>query len=106
MSYDVSLYINTGGDSEAEVFWRNMTSNVAPMWRKAGADLADFAGKTAGDCVADLQAAIRAMEAEPETYRAMNPANGWGDYEGCLDFLKSIRDACATHPACTVHISR
>lgn len=106
VSYDVTLYVSTGGDSEVEAFWRNMTSNVAPMWRKAGADLASFADKRASECVADLEVAIKAMEADPATYRAMNPENGWGDYDGCLDFLKSIREACVTHPACTVHISR
>lgn len=106
MSYDVSLYIDTGAGGSAEVFWRNMTSNVAPMWRKAGADLAEFQGKAADACVEPLAKAIAAMEADPGTYKAMNPETGWGDYTGCLDFLKSIHEACVTHPACVVHISR
>lgn len=106
MSYDVSLSIATGGDSTACIFDSNMTSNVAPMWRKAGADLAEMHGKTAAECAPVLAAAVLAMEMDPAGYKLMDPPNGWGDYEGCLDFLRSIRDACVRHPACVVEVSR
>ena len=45
------------------------------------------------------------MEADPETYRAMNPPNGWGDYEGALAYLRRLAEACATHSKCTINVS-
>jgi hypothetical protein len=106
VSYDVWLEIDTGGGNTAYVFDRNMTSNVAPMWREAGADLAEMDGKPAVDCWPALANACDNMVDNPEKYKAMNPPNGWGSYDTCLDFLRSIRDACQEHPACTVRISR
>lgn len=106
MSYDVYLEISTGAGNTADVFDRNMTSNVAPMWRKAGADIAEMDGKTAADCAPLLAAAVTAMEIDPAAYRLMDPPNGWGSYETCLDFLVSVRDACVEHPACTIRVSR
>lgn len=105
MSYDVTLSIDTGAGNSAEVLWRNMTSNVAPMWREAGVNLADLKGRKASDCIAPLAAAIHAMEIDPAKYKAMDPENGWGDYEGCLDFLKTIHEACVSHPSCSVWVS-
>jgi hypothetical protein len=68
----------------------NMTSNVACMWRLAGADLAEMNGKPAGEVKVILATAVRNMLAEPEKYKAMNPENGWGDYEGCIDYLMRL----------------
>lgn len=41
-----------------------------------------------------LQEAIKNMESDPDKYREMNPKNGWGDYEGALEFLKKILADC------------
>ncbi len=106
MSYDVSLYMDTGAGNSAECGWWNMTSNVAPMWRRAGADLSEFDGKNAFACVGTLNQAIQTMATRPTEYEALNPENGWGDYEGCLKFLQAVRDACERHPLATVRVSR
>lgn len=98
MSYDIRLTIDTGGSEPATVWdgW-NYTSNIAPMWRHAGADLAEFHGKKAGECAPLLAAAIERMEADPETYLAMNPPNGWGSYEGLLRALRDLLAALRAH---------
>lgn len=107
MSYDIRLEIDTGGPEPATVGREfNMTSNVAPMWRRAGADLAAADGKSAGGLVLFLDAAIRRMKANPDEYRAMDPPNGWGTYEGCLEFLQELRDACAANPNTIVRVWR
>lgn len=107
MSYDIHLEIDTGGPEPAVVGRDfNMTSNVGPMWRKAGADLADFEGKKAGTVVSVLDAAVAQMKAQPDEYRALNPSNGWGTYEGCLEFLEELRDTCAANPNATVRVCR
>lgn len=107
MSYDIWLEIDTGGAEPAQIDTsRNMTSNVAPMWRKAGAELAEFHGRPAGEVLPLLRVAVAAMEDDPEPYRAMNPANGWGSYETCLGFLRDLVADFAAHPRATVVVSQ
>ena len=111
MSYDISLYvqINTGGPTPVDYCVDdigNYTSNVAGMWTQAlGRRLADYDGKTARAASADLRRAVDDMAANPATYEAMNPPNGWGDYHGALDYLRCLRDACLANPKATIRIS-
>jgi len=111
VSYSIHLYMNidTGGPEPTSVELTDIggyTSNVAPMWTTAlGHRLADLKDTNAGDSLPVLQRAVAAMEANPGKYEAMNPPNGWGDYEGALDYLRRLRDACAAHPKATIWIS-
>ncbi|MFE3583712.1 hypothetical protein [Streptomyces vinaceus] len=114
MSYDVSLYlhVDTGGPwapSSDEVCVANVgnyTSNVAPMWADAlGHRLADLHDRNAGESLPALAAAVRKLRANPDRYRVMEPANGWGDYEGAVAYLAALCDACAVHPKAVIHIS-
>jgi hypothetical protein len=84
----------------------NMTSNVAPMWRLAGADLAEFHGQYAGNVLHLLDKAIADMAANPDKYTPLNPSNGWGDYDGCLAFLRELRAEFVRHPQAKVQVSR
>lgn len=107
MSYDIWLSIDTGGPEPAYVGkdW-NYTSNCGPMWRAAGADLADFHGKTAGECLPILEKAIAELRANPAKYIAMNPANGWGSYDSLVPALGELADTFSRHPKATVEVSR
>lgn len=78
------------GFEETTIDSINMTSNVAPMWRLAGADLREMRGKPAAEVKIILATAVRNMLAEPEKYRALNPENGWGDYESCVKYLVDL----------------
>lgn len=107
MSYDIWLVVDTGGDEPTEVGsnW-NYTSNMAPAWCEAGADLAAFAGKPAGECVAVLDEAIKQMIAEPEKYKAFNAKNGWGSYDTLLPALQRLFQNFRNHPKAIVRVSR
>jgi hypothetical protein len=111
VSYDISLYLNvdTGGAEPLEVCVAevgNYTSNVARMWGDAlGHSLGDLKDKNAGDSLPALTAAVDRMLANPDHYRAMEPSNGWGDYDGALSYLRGLRDACLVHPKAVIHIS-
>ncbi|MFD3777331.1 hypothetical protein [Streptomyces sp. NPDC058612] len=111
MSYDVSLYlsVDTGGPEPLEVCVAdigNYTVNVARMWTDAlGHSLGDLKEENAGDSLPVLTAAVDTLLAHPERYRAMEPSNGWGDYEGAVSYLRSLRDACLVHPKATIRIS-
>lgn len=117
MSYDIWLEIDTGNGNVATVDnCLNYTSNVARMWHTAiqGAviggvqmeALYDLDELEAGTCAPALRHAIAAMLADPQTYAAMNPANGWGDAEGAREFLEKVADLCEAHPSMKVRISR
>lgn len=93
------------GWSSSPINW-NYTSNCARMWRKAGADLAEFDGKPASECAPLLAAAIAAMEAEPDTYRAMNPENGWGDYDTLVAALQKLLTGFQANPHMIVWVGR
>jgi hypothetical protein len=99
MSYDVSLQIKGPYDAEpVSLFWRNYTSNCGPMWRAAGADLSEMNGWKAARVAEVLTEALEVMHANEGDYRAMEPSNGWGSYDGVIDFLTDIRDAAARLP--------
>ena len=106
MSYWLYLEIDTGGTSPAGVADWNYTSNVATMWRKAGADLALFDGKLAADCLPVLLAAIDRMTASPDEYKAMDSNNGWGTYESLLPHLRELAEKMEKHPKTTIRVSR
>lgn len=101
MSYDVYLL-----KGETTVGWWNYTSNIAPMLNMALESVIAF---TPGaerwhdllhGCQLEsgrelLGVAVRSLESDPERYRAMNPANGWGDYDSLLGVLREMRDFVA-----------
>ncbi len=110
MSYDVSLEIDTGGPEDTwpdVVEIGNYTSNVSPMWTSAlgGTRLREFHHVSCAEAAGPLAEAVKRMEADPAAYQGMNPSNGWGDYEGALDYLRRIAEACAAHPKCRIRVS-
>lgn len=102
MSYDVTLTCDKCSSVMCDL---NMTSNVAPMWRTAGLDLREHHGESASTLLPTLQVAIDAMLEDPDRYRAMNPGNGWGNYEGTLRFLQELRDAACRNPDALYEVS-
>lgn len=108
MSYDVDLVENWCGHCQRgdEVFSWNYTSNMAPAWREAGADLAEFYGKRAADCVPILRAAIGAMVADPARYAAFDAPNGWGSMRSLVPALRRLANAMGAHPDARVEVSR
>ncbi len=110
MSLDIYLEmtLDTGNvDYCVTLFDANITHNVAPMWIEAGVydALYESDGKYAGDISEILINGLIDMKRYPEKYRAMNPANGWGNYEGALKFLDGIATACMHYPKALIRIS-
>jgi hypothetical protein len=82
----------------------NYTSNCAPMWRLAGADLKEFHGKRASECVEVLARAVADMEADPEKYKALDPPNQWGAYVTLLPALQRMLEAMRDYPDSIVSV--
>ena len=107
MSYDIFLTTPKNRDEDSEV--GNMTSNIRPMYDKAFGvndwkDVVD--GRRAGSVVQEIFLAYDEMKSNPKEYKKLNPENGWGDYEGALEYLyKLLRESCQW-PECTIYIHR
>lgn len=113
MSYDVTFGY-PGPNHAAEYpndVWRNYTSNVSGMWSKALGgetlgDLIEAKGKRNADLVEPLTVAVAEMKEAPEFFREMNPSNGWGSYEGALDYLVWMLEMCRAVPDGWVEVWR
>lgn len=55
-------------------------------------------GMSGPEGVVFLDGIIRGLEAEPERFRALNPENGWGDYDSFLQVLREMRTAVPEWP--------
>lgn len=109
MSYDISLMCECGcKHCTHEYFDTNYTSNIAPMMYEANEGIGAWDKyKTAGDLIPSLAKTIDRLEMEPDKYRAMNPDNGWGDYDRMLKhFLKPLLEACINNPKAKLWVSR
>ena len=90
----------------SEIFWRNITHNLTPMWDRAGVydALYNSSGKKAKQIIKVLKKGLQQMTDYPEEYRGLNPENGWGDYDVAVLFLADICVACETHPESSIRI--
>ena len=76
------------------------TYNLTPMWRLAGVievSSRELDGLRAG-VLADRAARglLRAVT-KPAEFKALNPENGWGDFDGFVEILTLTAVICAEH---------
>jgi hypothetical protein len=106
-------------DRGHEEGWWNYTHNCNGMIRAAlevdGFDVEDhwlvgpswwkhLDGRNGAEGGAFLDRIIRNLEADPARFRAMNPPNGWGDYDSLAKVLTEMRNAVPEWPcAWSVH---
>ena len=113
MSLDVYLedqFCDHCGRSE-EVFWRNMTHNLGkmasvaelyiPLW-----DPSSIGITKAKDLIKPLKKGLARLLVNPERYKAFNPDNGWGSYDGLVIFVEKYLKACKTYPDARIKISK
>jgi hypothetical protein len=117
MSYDIWLEVpydvayaeaiaGPAGDPYDGESW-NYTSNMAPAWRAAGADLADFDGQTAGSFIGCLAAAIDVMREQRDDYaKRYDASNGWGSMETLIPALEELLAMFERWPGYTVAVWR
>lgn len=110
MSYDIWLEADLVGSERTQVGdldW-NYTSNVSAMWRKAMPEtdgLGDMDGMECKLAAEHLASGIASMESDDVSYRALDPANGWGDFDSQLTALRKLLMACRESPDAIVVVS-
>lgn len=92
---------------EVEWYSGNYTHNVTPMWELAGCYDALYMSnwQLAETVIPSMREAVAKMESDPAAYRALNPSNGWGDYDSALKFARTFLAACEAHPKATIGVS-
>ncbi len=107
MSLDVWLNDSDGN----EIYWRNITHNLGemagaaglyePLWRPD-----EMAVTKAGELIAPIEVGLETLRGDPEKFKAFNPSNGWGSYDGLVAFAEDYLKACKSHPDGLVRVSR
>lgn len=94
-----------------EVYSANITHNLSRMAREA--DIYEYLWrpdeigvKHANQLISPLRNGLARLKADPPRYKALNPQNGWGTYEGLLQFIEQYLQACEQQPAAEVSVSR
>lgn len=80
----------SNGKSLYEVLWRPDENNYS-----CAQDIAEL-----------LDEAFNQLLAEPNFFRNYNPPNGWGSYEGLVNFVYNYRNACWDSPDAKIQVSR
>lgn len=117
MSLDVDLMVV----KPVSVYDANITHNLGKMAAevKIGADFGseltlydvlwrpeEHGFKFAREIADWLDYGFNILLAEPETYKQYNPSNGWGSYDGLVDFVYKYRNACWDNPDAELRVSR
>lgn len=108
MSWDISISPLPDDEDYQGHEVDNYTWNVGPMYREAIPEWNGFNewhGLRCEDVADRLLQGIIAMRQNPEKYRKLNPSNGWGNYEGALEFLEKIEATCRKWPHLYLQVS-
>ena len=108
MSLDVQL---TAVRRTSVYGWSNLTHNLGPMAEEAGLYMhlwrPEELGLTkASQLIPTLRAGLRELLDHPDRFREFNPENGWGTYEGLVEFVTEYLAACEANPDADVEVSR
>lgn len=109
----MSLDVDTGGQEPytVQLFSANITHNLNTMADAAGIYKAlwrpeEIGITQAGQLIEPLTAGLRLLRADPDRFKALNPPNGWGDYDGFVPWIEAYLAACREHPKAEVWVSR
>lgn len=99
-------------DHADEVLYENnITHNLVRMAEAAGLYQALWRPEEVGithahQLIEPLQEGLRLLRDYPDKFIPLNPANGWGDYDGLVEFVAEYLDAAMKYPQAIVRASR
>ena len=107
MSLDVSLTAMR----PTVVFDGNITHNLNMMAEEAGIYKhlwrpEEIGITLAGQLIEPLTAGLELLKSDPERFKKFNPENGWGHYEGLVDFVEEYLKMCIEYPDAEVDANR
>lgn len=111
MSLDIDLVTSDIDGNTVIIPVGNITHNLTAMADEADLYYAlwrpeEKGWKYARDIVDTLGAGVARLHAEPDRFRTLNPHNGWGSYEGLLEFATKYLELCRKYPSARIEVSR
>lgn len=93
------------------VYSANITHNLNNMAEAAGIYMAlwrpeDMGYGRAEDLIEPLSEGLIKLLADPDYYKQFNPPNGWGSYEGLVEFVTEYLEACKQNREARIRASR
>lgn len=93
------------------IYERNITHNLNSMAEEAGIYKHLWRPEEIGiteakQLIDPLRAGLKRLTDDPERFKKLNPENGWGDYDGLVDFVTEYLAACEKNPDAEVRVSR
>jgi hypothetical protein len=100
-----------GDDESPTVYTANITGNLTRMATAAGIYQHlwrpdEIGVEKAWQLIRPLEEGLLRLLSDPGEYRAHNPANGWGTYEGLVKFVTDYLIACRDNPDADVRVWR
>lgn len=94
-----------------EALWRpyRLVDRYTPFSRDEYQLESDFEAATeikAKMLIDPLREGLHKLKSNPERFKKFNPENGWGCYEGLVDFVEQYLEACYNYPDTVVRVSR
>src|SRR6185312_7325685 len=98
-------------DVNTRVYASNITHNLGTMADAAGIYKhlwrpEELGIEHARELIEPLVDGLTRLKREPEKFKALNPPNGWGNYEGLVTFTENYLAACREYPEAKVSASR
>lgn len=93
------------------VFHANITHNLGMMASAAGIYQYVWRPEEIGitqarQLIEPLEKGLSLLKREPDTFKKLNPENGWGTYDGFLPWIQRYIDACIEYPDAAVSVCR
>lgn len=93
------------------VYSANITHNLSRMASAAGIYQHlwrpdEIGVGTAAQLVGPLREGLKRLRDDPLSFNSFNPENGWGSYEGLVNFVAGYLQACEDHPNARVRVWR
>ena len=98
-------------EESSTVYSRNITHNLnkmageagiyKPLWRPD-----EIGIERAHQLIEPLRAGLELLRSDPARFEPFNPPNGWGTYDGLVDFVVDYLEACERFPTATVSVWR
>ncbi len=97
---------------ETEVYQGNITHNLCKMASEAGIYEALwrpdelFPLPSAKDLIPTLRGGLDLLKSKPEHFKKFNPENGWGDYNGLVNFVTDYLNKLESYPDARISVWR
>jgi hypothetical protein len=93
------------------VYSANITHNLNTMASEAG--IYEYLWRPdeinitkASELIDPLREGLHNLKIDPERYKKFNPENGWGSYDGLVNFVENYLNACYEYPDAIIEVSR